>query len=147
VAQRVASHGERERVFAPVTDELSELPGLEMVRTIRYWPIGSATTVAAQGGRDDPRARGRNFPLPERGVLERFVRTAQPVPSTMRRAAAPPAQVCAKQASSARQQGRSSLMDTSGHVGRCSPDESQARIVRAADDARRRVGRDLHDGA
>jgi hypothetical protein len=36
VAQLVASHGDRERVFAPVTDELSKLLGLEMVRTIRY---------------------------------------------------------------------------------------------------------------
>ena len=79
VAQLVASHGERERVFAPpVTDELSKLLGLEMVRTIRYWPVGSATTVAAQGARDDPRARGRKFPLPERGVLERVLRTDCP---------------------------------------------------------------------
>ena len=81
VAQLVASHGPRERVFALVTDELGKLLGLEMVRTIRYEPDGSGTTLAARGGPGDPRAPGTNFPLPEGGVLERVLRTGCPVRS------------------------------------------------------------------
>ena len=78
VAQLVAQQAPREKVFALVTDELSDLLGLAMVRTVHYEPDGTATTLAASGRPDDRRPPGTNFPLPEGGVLERVLRTGRP---------------------------------------------------------------------
>ena len=78
VARLIAEQAPREKVFAQVTDELGDLLGLDMVRTVRYEPDGTATTLAARGAPHDRRPPGTNFPLPEGGVLERVLDTGRP---------------------------------------------------------------------
>ena len=78
VATLVARQAPPERVFAVVTEELSRLLEVNMVRTVRLEPDGTATVVGAYGIADDRMTRGTNFPVPEGSVVEKVVRTGRP---------------------------------------------------------------------
>ena len=78
VAEVVARHAPAEQVLAVVTEELSRLLGVSMVRTVRFEPDGSATVLAAHGLADDRLTGGANFPIPDGSVIERVFRTGRP---------------------------------------------------------------------
>ena len=78
VAELVAGQGPAEEVFALVTKELGRLLSVDMVRTVRFEPDGTATVLAALGRPADRMPPGTNFPLPSGGVLERVAGTGAP---------------------------------------------------------------------
>ena len=79
VAEVVARQAPAPEVFALVTEELSRLLGVDMVRTVRFDGAGTATVVAARGRTNDRIPPGTSFPLPRGGVLELVSRTGRPV--------------------------------------------------------------------
>jgi signal transduction histidine kinase/limonene-1,2-epoxide hydrolase len=78
VAEFVARHAPAEDVFVLVTTELSQLLKLEMVRTLRFEPDGTATVLAALGRPEDRIPPGTNMSLPHGGVLEQVCLTGRP---------------------------------------------------------------------
>jgi GAF domain-containing protein len=78
VAELVARQAPPDEVFAAVTEELSELLGVDMIRTVRFEPDGSATVVAALGMVDDPMPPGTNAPIPAGSVIDQVSRTSRP---------------------------------------------------------------------
>jgi len=79
VAELVASHASPQDVFALVTEELSHLLGVDMVRTVRFESDGSATVLAALGRAEDRIPPGSNMPLPAGGVLDQVLGTGRPI--------------------------------------------------------------------
>jgi signal transduction histidine kinase len=78
VAELVTRQPSSAEVFAAVTEELSELLGVDMIRTVRFEPDGSATVVAALGMADDPIPPGTNAPVPSGSVIDKVLRTNRP---------------------------------------------------------------------
>jgi signal transduction histidine kinase/transcriptional regulator of acetoin/glycerol metabolism len=78
VAELVARQAPPEQVFAVVTEELSRLLEVNMVRTIRLERDGTATVVGAHGITDDRMTGGTNFPVPAGSVVEKVFRTGRP---------------------------------------------------------------------
>jgi len=78
VAMLVARHAPAEEVFALVTDELSRLLRVDVVRTIRFEPDGSATVLAAMGRPEDQMPPGTNMPIAPGGMLDQVFRTGRP---------------------------------------------------------------------
>ncbi len=78
VAELVARQAPPEEVFALVTEELSDLLDVGMVRTVRFEPDGSATVLAALSKAGDPEPPSTNFPPPSGGVLDQVLRTGRP---------------------------------------------------------------------
>jgi PAS domain S-box-containing protein len=78
VAERIAAQPPPDEVFALVTQELGRLLGVDMVRTIRFEPDGSATVMAASGMAEDPIPPGTNAPIPSGSVIDKVSRTSRP---------------------------------------------------------------------
>jgi signal transduction histidine kinase len=78
VAELVARQASPEEVFTLVTDELSSLLGIEVVRTLRFEPDGRATVVAARGRPDDPMPPGTTLEVAPGGMLDELFRTGRP---------------------------------------------------------------------
>ncbi len=78
VAELVARQAPSEQVFALVTDELSRLLEVDMVRTVRFEPDGTATILSARGVPEDLLPAGTNTPRPEGGILDQVFRTGRP---------------------------------------------------------------------
>jgi PAS domain S-box-containing protein len=78
VAELVARHAPPEEVFARVTEELSELLDVDLVRTVRFEPDGSVTVLATRGTATGRLGPGTNVPLPSATVIEQVLRTGRP---------------------------------------------------------------------
>jgi signal transduction histidine kinase len=78
VAELVARQAPPEQVFGVVTQELSQLLQVSMVRTLRYEPDGRVTVLAAHGITDDRLPPGTTVPIPEGSVIEKVFRTRRP---------------------------------------------------------------------
>jgi PAS domain S-box-containing protein len=78
VAELVARQAPPEQVFRQVTDELSRLLQVDMVRTVRFDQDGIATIVAARGIADDRLTEGANFEIPEGSGIDTVLRTGRP---------------------------------------------------------------------
>ncbi|HEX4009533.1 MAG TPA: GAF domain-containing protein [Solirubrobacteraceae bacterium] len=78
VAELVAGHAAPEQVFALVTEELSHLLNVDLVRTVRFEPDGSATVMAALGVPDERFPPGTNVPLPTGSVIDQVFDTGAP---------------------------------------------------------------------
>jgi signal transduction histidine kinase len=78
VAELVARQAPSEQVFTLVTEELSRLLEVRMVRTVRFEPDGTATVLASHGISDERITRGANFPIPRGSVIEKVFRTGRP---------------------------------------------------------------------
>jgi GAF domain-containing protein len=78
VAALVARQAIPAEVFAAVTEELSELLGVDMIRTVRFEQDGSATVEAALGMIGDPIPPGTNAPIPGGSVIDKVYHTSRP---------------------------------------------------------------------
>jgi GAF domain-containing protein/ketosteroid isomerase-like protein len=78
VAELVARQAPPEQVFARVTEELSHLLDVNLVRTVRFEPDGSVTVLASRGSAEDKLAPGTNVPLPSGTVIDQVFRTGRP---------------------------------------------------------------------
>ena len=78
VAELVARQASPEQVLGLVTEELSRLLEVTMVRTVRFDPDGTATILAARGIADDGLAEGTNFEIPEGSAIGKVLRTGRP---------------------------------------------------------------------
>jgi signal transduction histidine kinase len=78
VAELVARQASSEAVFALVTEELSGLLGVTVVRTLRFEPDGRATVVAARGRAEDSMPPGTTLPVAPGGMLDQLRRTGRP---------------------------------------------------------------------
>jgi PAS domain S-box-containing protein len=78
VAELVARQAPPKEVFAHVTEELSRVLDVSMVRTVRFEPDGSATVLAALSKTVSPEPPGTNFPPPSGGVLDQVLGTGRP---------------------------------------------------------------------
>ena len=78
VAELVARQALPEQVFDLVTDELSQLVEVDLIRMVRFEPDGSATVVAARGLAEDPIPPGTNAAIPNGSVIDKVSRTARP---------------------------------------------------------------------
>jgi signal transduction histidine kinase/ketosteroid isomerase-like protein len=78
VADLVAHQAPPERVYALVTEELSSLLGVSMVRTVRLEPDGTVTVLAAHGIPNDGIPPGSNVPVPEGSLIEQVFSTGRP---------------------------------------------------------------------
>jgi len=78
VAVLVARHAPAVEVFALVTQELSRLLGVDLVRTIRFEPDGSATVLASTGSSEERMPPGTNMPVAPGGMLDQVLRTGRP---------------------------------------------------------------------
>jgi signal transduction histidine kinase len=78
VAELVARQASPEQVFGLVTEELSRLLEVTMVRTVRFDPDGTATILAARGIADDGLTEGTNFEIPVGSAIGEVVRTGHP---------------------------------------------------------------------
>jgi signal transduction histidine kinase len=78
VAELVARQAPSDEVFGLVTEELSGLLELNMVRTVRFERDGTATVVAAHGISDARLTQGANFQIPEGSVIDEVLRTGRP---------------------------------------------------------------------
>jgi signal transduction histidine kinase len=79
VAVLVAQQASPQEVFAVVTEELSRLLGVQMIRTWRFELDGTATVLASRGRTEDPLSVGTNTELPPDSVLALIRRTGLPV--------------------------------------------------------------------
>jgi signal transduction histidine kinase len=166
VATLVAHDEAPHVVFAAIAEEVGRLLGATDAQMYRYEHDGTAHVLAhwrrgAGGGGDDP-APGARVALPADGIPARVRRSRRPV----RRAGAVGAPVVAGRlwgvvVVTARRAGGlppgteqrvTGFTELAGAAiantqARCELASSRARIVAAADEERRRVVRDLHDGA
>jgi len=78
VAELVARQVPADNIFALVTEELSRLLDVNMVRTVRFEPNGTGTVVASHGIIDDRLTQGFNFEIPEGSVIGKVFRTGRP---------------------------------------------------------------------
>ena len=79
VAELVARQASSEEVFAVVTEELCRLLDVDLMRTVRFEPDGTATVVAARGTSTDLIPPGTtNIRLPRGTVVDEVLRTARP---------------------------------------------------------------------
>ena len=78
VAELVARQASPEQVFGLVTEELSRLLEVNMVRTVRFDPDGTATILAARGIADDGLTEGTKFEIPEGSAIGKVLRTGHP---------------------------------------------------------------------
>jgi signal transduction histidine kinase len=78
VAELVAQHAPAEQIFVGVNEELAELLGVDMVRTVRFELDGTATIVAARGMAEDPLPPGTNAPISSGTVIDQVSRTSRP---------------------------------------------------------------------
>ncbi|HUA04162.1 MAG TPA: GAF domain-containing protein [Solirubrobacteraceae bacterium] len=78
VAELVAGHAPAEEVFALVTEEVSRLLGIKLVRTVRFEPDGSTTVVASLGKDTDLMPRGMVVTWPPGSVTDQVLRTGRP---------------------------------------------------------------------
>ena len=78
VAMLVARHAPAAEVFALVTNELSRLLGVELVRTIRFEHPGSATVLASTGASEERMPPGATMPIAPGGMLDQVYRTGRP---------------------------------------------------------------------
>ena len=142
VATLVARESAPAEVFAAVTEEVGRLLRLDDTKMIRYEPDGTATVVASWGYLDTAIAVGRvrhavATPVVVEGRLWGAMiassRRAPPLPASTESCMGEFTELVATAISNT--QARSDLA------------ASRARIVAATDEERRRVVRDLHDGA
>jgi len=77
VAELVAGQAPPEEVFGQVTDELSRLLDVNMVRTVRFEHDRTATILAARGTADDRLTEGANFEIPEGSAIGTVFRTGR----------------------------------------------------------------------
>ena len=78
VAELIARQAPPDEVFGLVTDELSRRLDVNMVRTVRFEPDGTATILAARGIADDRLTQGDNFQIPEGSAIGKVLRTGRP---------------------------------------------------------------------
>ena len=78
VAELVAQQAPSDEVFELVTKELSSILEVNMVRTVRFDPGGTATVVASHGIRDDRLTQGASFAVPDGSVIQKVFRTGRP---------------------------------------------------------------------
>jgi signal transduction histidine kinase len=78
VATMVARRCAPSDVFAQVAEELSRLLEVDLVRTVRFEPDGSATVLASRGSAQDRLGPGTNVPLPGGTVIDQVFRTGRP---------------------------------------------------------------------
>jgi signal transduction histidine kinase/ketosteroid isomerase-like protein len=78
VAELVARHAPAEQVFDRVTKELSLLMDVDLVRTVRFEPDGTATVLASRGAAEDRLGPGTNVPLPRGTVIDKVFSTGLP---------------------------------------------------------------------
>jgi PAS domain S-box-containing protein len=78
VAELIASQAPPQEVFAKVTDELSLLLDVSMVRTARFETDGSATILATRGAADDGLPEGTRFAIPAGSGIGKVLRTGRP---------------------------------------------------------------------
>jgi GAF domain-containing protein len=78
VAELVARHGPPEELFELVTEELSRLLEVTIVRTVRFEADHTATVLAAHGVTDGRLSQGENFPIPDRSPVAEVLRTGRP---------------------------------------------------------------------
>jgi PAS domain S-box-containing protein len=165
VATSVARESSPDEVFAAVVEEVSRIVGVDSATMLRYEDDGSATPVASWGA---PRARlGARLPF-EDNLCSRVFATAQPArvdqgAAGVRSAVGAPIIVGGRlwgamiavaaeplpQDTASRMSQFTELVATAiaNIDARAALTASRARIVAAADEERRRVVRDLHDGA
>jgi PAS domain S-box-containing protein len=160
VATSVARECSPDEVFAAVVEEVGRVVGVESAAMLRYADDGTATAVARWG------ARGSRFPF-EDSLCSRVFATARPARvdhyAGVRSAVGAPIIVdgrlwgamIAAAAEPLPQDTASRMVEFTELVAtaianidaRSALTASRARIVAAADEERRRVVRDLHDGA
>ena len=137
VATAVAQGLPPSEVFSTVTTELARALRAEHAALFRYEPDGTAVQIAAHDEASGPLASSRTVPIivdgKEWGIAEVSSSRAQPFPLETEARLTDFARLVAMAIANA--QARSDL------------NASRARIVTAADTARRRLERDLHDGA
>jgi len=78
VAELVAGHAQADEVFALVTEEVSRLLAIRLVRTVRFEPDGSTTVVASLGKDVDLMPPGTNVTWPSGSVTDQVLRTGRP---------------------------------------------------------------------
>jgi signal transduction histidine kinase len=139
IATLVAHRVEPEEVFAAVVDEIARCLHAAGAALMRNRPDGDSTLVAAAGvinGIALPE-RGIQAPIMVSGAAWGFVTVVAPAESALLRGTAERVRDFADLAATA----------IANAAARQELTASRARIVAAADDARRRLERDLHDGA
>jgi ketosteroid isomerase-like protein len=70
VAELVAGRPPSEQVFTLVTEELSRLLDVNLVRMVRFEPDGSVTVLASRGLAEDRLGPGTNLPRPSGTVID-----------------------------------------------------------------------------
>jgi signal transduction histidine kinase len=76
VADLVARHAPSDEVFALVTEELRRLLDVNLVRTVRFEPDGSATILASAGSPELP--PGTTVAIPSGTISDEVLRTGRP---------------------------------------------------------------------
>jgi signal transduction histidine kinase len=149
VATLVARAAPPDEVFAAVTEEAAQLLGADAMSLIRYVPDGTATVVASWDAGGSPAPIGSTFAVgpPGDGTCEAPIFVAgrlwglmvaassleHPLPPDTEARLAEFTDLAATAIANAESRGELSA--------------SRARVVAAADESRRRIERDLHDGA
>jgi len=78
VAELIAGRAPAEEVFALVTEELSRLLGIRLVRTVRFEPDGTTTVMASLGKDVDLIPPGTIVTWPKGSVTDQVLRTGRP---------------------------------------------------------------------
>jgi signal transduction histidine kinase/limonene-1,2-epoxide hydrolase len=78
VAELVAGNAPADEVFALVTEEVSRLLGIKLVRTVRFEPDGSTTVMASLGKDVDLIPPGTIVTWPAGSVTDQVLRTGRP---------------------------------------------------------------------
>jgi hypothetical protein len=78
VAEVIARQAPSDEVFAVVTEELSSLLGVSLIRTVRFEGDGSTTVVASLGKDADRMPPGTNVVWPAGSVTDQILRTGRP---------------------------------------------------------------------
>jgi signal transduction histidine kinase len=174
VATLVARGADPADVFAAVTKEVGLLLGAEITRLVRYEADGTGTVAAAWRRTGDPVPVGSRIPIGgivatavlRSGKPARITEQSPPeLPEGLYSAAGTPVEVAGTlwgamtalspqhaplpEGTEARMAEFTDLVGTAiaNAQDRADLMASRARVVAAADDARRRLERDLHDGA
>ena len=77
VAELVARHAPADEVFDLVTEELSRLLNVDIVRTVRFEPDGTATILASRGT-SPALPPGMNVAIPRGTIVDQVLRTGRP---------------------------------------------------------------------
>jgi signal transduction histidine kinase len=156
VATAVAQGIPPQDVFSTVTTELAHVLRVTHTALFRYEPDGSAVLVAVHDKSSaQPMSVGENFPLSGDNLAARVLREGRVAPIVVDGQEWGVAVVSSSLAQPFPADTEARLMDFAELVAmaianaqaRSDLNASRARIVTAADDARRRLERDLHDGA